>query len=482
MTGAIGSASSERRLLARVAIKGASLFANKLLAALFLFFLGRRLGVDAFGQYGFFLAFAAFFSVILDFGMPLAAAREVCRGEEGIETVRDLLPFKLFLLPACTVLAVAGAAALGLRGMALAWTAIAVVATGIGSLLEYIYALFRGIGRVEVESIGSVAQKVIFVGLGVAGVLAGYGIHGAIAALLVSQAAVFAVASVAARRRFALRLRVPLRRQRERLRFVRTMAFPVLVGQAFSLAYFRIDIVMLKAFHGDAEVGIFSAPHKLIEGFHLLPAAVFAALFARLASLAGGPREELDRYAERLWATLWSLAVAGLAMGVGWADIAMAITFGERFSASAPPLRWLSAAIALMYPNYLLTQLLIIRGKVTAYATIAGICAAANIAANIFLIPRFGATGAAAATAGTEALLCGLAMAALGFPRARTAWTRWLPSAALAATSYAIALTLRPVNGYVAAALSLGCGIAAVALGRPFRSLRADAPDGCPGD
>jgi len=467
---------SERGLLARVGLKGASLFANKLLSAFFFFFLGRRLGVDAFGRLAFFLGFAALFGVIIDFGLSIVAAREVRRGEEGTAAVRDLLPFEFLLLPACVALAVGGGAALGLRGMELVWTALAVTAIGIGSFIEFIFALFRGIGRVEVESIGSIAQKALFVALGIAAILAGYGITAAIAALLASEIALFAVAAVAARRRFGLRFFATLGRLRERLRFVLRMALPIFLAQAFSLLYFRIDIIMLKAFHGDGEVGIFSAPHKLIEGFHLLPAAVFAALFARLASLAGGPREDLDRYAGRLWAGLWSLAVAGLAMGLGWADIAMAITFGERFSASAPSLRWLSAAIAIMYPNYLLTQLLIVRGKVTAYAAIAGICAAANIAANIFLIPRFGATGAAAATAGTEALLCALAMAALGFPRTRAAWTRWLPSAALAAAALAIALALRPVNGYVAAVLSLGCGIAAVALGHPFRSLRADPP------
>ena len=67
-------------------------------------------------------------------------------------------------------------------------------------------------------------------------------------------------------------------------------ALPLWLATLFSLLYFKGDVVILKAFAGNAEVGAYSAAYKIFEGLMIVPSVVLAATFPPLARAKGDPR------------------------------------------------------------------------------------------------------------------------------------------------------------------------------------------------
>ena len=131
-----------------------------------------------------------------------------------------------------------------------------------------------------------------------------------------------------------------------------------------------------------------------------------AAIFPRLARLAetksDGPT---SGGAMRMLA---HAATAGVAFGIVFAPEVLTLFYGETFVDSAWAMRILLIALWCIYPNYLMTHLLIAHRRQKYYAKIAATCAGFNIVANAVLIPFFGMEGAAVATVFTEGLLFGL--------------------------------------------------------------------------
>ncbi len=84
----------------------------------------------------------------------------------------------------------------------------------------------------------------------------------------------------------------------------------------------------------------------------------------------------------------------------------MLIVFGEQYQYAGELLPLLLFAMLFILPNYILTQGTIALNKEIGYAKIAVTVALLNIVLNVWLIPDFGAMGAAWATIFSEGVLC----------------------------------------------------------------------------
>lgn len=81
------------------------------------------------------------------------------------------------------------------------------------------------------------------------------------------------------------------------------------------------------------------------------------------------------------------------------------LAYGDSYAAAAPLLSWLLVAFLFLAPNYVLTQAAVALGRERWYAVTVCIAAAVNVGLNFWLLPRFGALGAAWASIATEAVL-----------------------------------------------------------------------------
>ena len=69
-------------------------------------------------------------------------------------------------------------------------------------------------------------------------------------------------------------------------------ALPLWLATLLSLLYFKGDIVILKIFSTDAEIGAYSAAYKVFEGLMIVPAVVLAATFTPLARAKADPARQ----------------------------------------------------------------------------------------------------------------------------------------------------------------------------------------------
>ncbi|MGQ0644926.1 MAG: hypothetical protein ACT4O3_05495 [Elusimicrobiota bacterium] len=99
------------------------------------------------------------------------------------------------------------------------------------------------------------------------------------------------------------------------------------------------------------------------------------------------------------------LAVGGVIVLHGVAVWLPYFFLSTAFLESQNILKILSAALFFLYPNYLLSTALTLRGRQAYNAWVAASCVVFNVAANFYAIPRWGAVGAAWTTVATELLI-----------------------------------------------------------------------------
>lgn len=429
---------------------------NALLLA-FTVYAARALGVVDFGKYTFALAYGVLWAVFMDGGTSVVATREVSSERRLSKIVKAIFPCKLALSIAglVGVLGVAGLLRLDLELLVV--SGLVGVGVGANTFLRYSFAFFRGHAEIRFEAFHIVLQKVVLSGLGTAALLLHLGVVGVGAAYAVSFLAVAMLALAMIHRRYGVAL---IWRPQGCLPVVRGLlgqAFPIALVELFTQVYLRIGTVLLQAMQGLAAVGQYGAAYRLIEGLVLVPTAFMTALFPRLAWGARHDAEFLRREFHRGWRCLWLLGCVVLGQGWLWGDRIVPLIYGRAYGRTAPLLNVLMGALFVMHLNYLLTQTLVAVGKERRYALFVGICAAANVAFNLLLIPRFAAMGAAWATLLTEILLLGLCVAGLwGLAIEIPLWSSlgWLAAAVVLAGTLRYTATAHLGAAIVAAALA----------------------------
>lgn len=194
-----------------------------------------------------------------------------------------------------------------------------------------------------------------------------------------------------------------------RLSQVARGSFPFGVALFFQLVYYQSDVVMLKLLSTPAQAGYYNIAFVLVAATYILPTAVFQKFFLpKIHVWANQDPARLRRFSLR--ASI-GIGVAGfLVAAFYWitSDILVMFLFGEDYAASAPVLRILSLSIPAIFISYNFGAILMTRNNMKTKTYFMGIVALFNIVANLFMIPEFGAQGAATTTLMSAFLLLSL--------------------------------------------------------------------------
>ena len=171
-----------------------------------------------------------------------------------------------------------------------------------------------------------------------------------------------------------------------------------------TIFYFRSDIVMLEYFGGiKGEVGQYSAAYRILEGVILLATPVAQIAFRSLRLRQG--QKIFFNLLGRLVLFMLLVSIVISLIGAYFSKDFMLIVFGEEYYLAGKLLPLLLFAMLFILPNYILTQGAIAINKEISYAKIVVLVALLNIVLNLWLIPDFGARGAAWATIFSEGVL-----------------------------------------------------------------------------
>ncbi len=174
--------------------------------------------------------------------------------------------------------------------------------------------------------------------------------------------------------------------------------WPLLFSAVSAVLYMRIDAIMLGQLSNDYAVGIYGAATRISEIWYFIPMAVTSSLLpglVRLHEQCPSVFQERLTWIFRIFA-LGSFCVSAVVAFT--ADELVTLLYGQTYLESGPVLSlhiWASIAVfmGVASDRYLIIAQM---QKITLYRTLIGMLS--NIMLNYFLIPPYGALGAAWAT------------------------------------------------------------------------------------
>jgi len=176
------------------------------------------------------------------------------------------------------------------------------------------------------------------------------------------------------------------------------LAWPLILAGTLYTIYTRIDQIMLGDMIGDESVGIYAAAVKISEGWMFIPVVIATSFFP---AMLNARKNDYTLYLKRTQHLLNLMALMGIMAGIGITLLAspfVSLAFGSGYAESSTVLIihiWggiFTAMSAIAYRYFIAEGL----QKSSFYRGLSGLIV--NIVLNYFLIPIYGAIGAAVAT------------------------------------------------------------------------------------
>jgi O-antigen/teichoic acid export membrane protein len=437
-------------------------------------FMGRDLGVSAYGLYGFAVAVGTIVVPLADLGVTPYVSREVARDRaRGEERSVHLLRVKTRMALAALAMSVAAAALLSSQPSNAAAVVVVLASMLADGVSAFAYGYFQGREQMGFEARATALAALARGSGGIVCVLA----FGALLPVLAWMLAVSAIQLAVALRRFTAtvdlaRVRRAAATARVSWRRVGALGSTTL----FALVYLQADSVIIGVVYDKYEVGLYTAAYALTAGLQIIPWQVAVALapaFARShVSDPAGFRETWHRGLRLVLMISLPFALVTCLL----AGEVMNLIFGPSFAGGATALAILVWSSPVWATNMVVAGALRGARRDGWLAMTTGLGVVLNLSLNVWAIPTFGIDGAAAVTVGTE--LAVLIVQGWLVLRARIAPIPRLPYVRLALALLAlgaVALATAEVEVILAAIVAL-CAYAATLLATgavPRSELRA---------
>jgi O-antigen/teichoic acid export membrane protein len=422
--------------------------------------LARGLGQGEFGRYVVAVSIASLLGVLVELGTGGYLVREAAREPRRLGSITGLV---LFLRAALGIAAVAAAVVVPpLLGydretwFAIAlFTAAAVMRALAATFLSALQALerLRDVAAVQ-------AQQALVTAFAVIAVIAAGG------ELLAVSWAFLAVAAACVpwswrRLRAVWRDPVEFRLRNARGALAVVASFSAVVLFSTSITY--VDSLLVNAFEGDDETGLYGAAYRILLALYFIP-IVYSTAFARsLSHLASANRTAFMWLYSR---GVCHMAVVALPMalyGLVGSHLLLEAVYGEPYGDADGALALFLLSGVFTFPAWVASTTAYAAGAERRIVAIVAASLTFNVAANLLAIPAWGIEGAAAVNVATEALTFALLLFVLERAGVRLEWFAALgkpliaivPAAIVVLGVPAVPLAVRLVFGSAAYVVAL---------------------------
>ena len=193
------------------------------------------------------------------------------------------------------------------------------------------------------------------------------------------------------------------------MRAVLRLSAPLAIHSGLLLLSPRVEYLVVAAFLGDREKGLFLAALQVFWFLGMVPSAIAAGAMPSLTREAMAGRGPVRQRTAGLLAALAAPAAVGLALV---APALVATVFGADYLPAAPWLRVLAAGVPALFLNALATAALVAAGRAAVLPRITAVRVGVAFAVALVAVPRFGVPGAAAGLVAAEWLLLALGVRA----------------------------------------------------------------------
>ncbi len=362
--------------------------------------IARALDPNGFGIYAFLTTVVAILGILSDFGLGMLATRAVARNPAQAgrylahtQLLRLILGIVAYALLLLLVLATPGYE--GARLPALLFGISIFTLSGINGF----NAILNGREEIHLSSLMSALVPLMTLAIGLVLFSGGADLVRAVIPTLIAGGLVLTAQGVLFRKK---RIFFGERIERETLLDIFRQSTPLFIMSILTTLNVCLDTVLLRYMTDEATVGIYNASYKLVLALTILPVSLSEAAFPvwSRALRAAGSASELS-----LGVVLRLLLFVGLPISIAISITAaplIRLLFGEPYLGSIPVLRIHAWTLLFMFINAPLSFRLVAAGKMRQLNITFASVVTINLAANLLLIPIYGAAGAAVATLGSE--------------------------------------------------------------------------------
>ena len=368
----------------------------------------RVLGPIGTGRYGWAITVWLLANTITDFGLGILVTREVSRDRTQANRYLTNTAILRLLLWAASLLPVAALTAIYFAFFDLTLDtagALALLMIGMlpSSLAASLAFLFNAYEKFEYRIAVDFTTRLLAVALGVIVLVAGYGYVGLSTVSIITNISTLAMFYCLVRTTLFAPRWEP---DRALVRWMFFESFPLMLNNLLSSLFFRIDILILKPFKGDAVVGYYQTAYKFIDALNFIPSNFTLAIFPVLSRMAANAKDAMLRaYILSLKMLLW----IAMPLTVGTIFIARELILifgGEAYLPnSAIALQVLIWFLPFSFINSVTHYVLIALGQQRFLTKAFVIGVTFNIIANLIAIPPLSYVGASLVTIFSEMVL-----------------------------------------------------------------------------
>lgn len=387
----------KRRIAKNTTALLATRIINQIAGFILVVYATRRLGVTDFGTYSFVVAFYLVFELISFFGLSNFLPREIGRRRE--EAGRYFIHAgALVAAVALLLIGIMNGVAYGYKlsadaHLAVVICSLALLPAALGAAAE---ATFIGIEKAEFITLLTFVKRLLVTALSVVALYLGRGVLG----LIIVRAAVEFVSAALTVPLCLWQTRTPGITAKWDWPFARALlkgAAPFAGLAVLASIYWRIDVLLLQKLAGAAEVGIYSASYRLMFLLTLVPESFMNAVYPNLARLWHEDKSRFSQVAERALRYMAALALPAAAGAFVLSRGVVLLIYEQDFARSVEVFSVLIFAIIPIYLNNVFYRSLFAAERQFQSIIILVVNIIVFAGAGLWLIPRWGATGAAAA-------------------------------------------------------------------------------------
>jgi O-antigen/teichoic acid export membrane protein len=371
----------------------AAQIASTLFTMAFTVYAARVLLVEGFGKYALVMSYFNLFLSLAGTGLAIMLTREIAK---RVEWTSHYLSTAFVLV---SVL-VAGFAALSVllgklfhyapdTETAMYLAVVALLPAGACDLLE---AAFIGFEHAEYVTYGTILENVLRTTLSLIALFTGQGLLVLFLILILSRTAMITFYLLAMNRRVAR-----VHWHFDGAFFIQLVRdWRVFAAENWlSTLFLSLGVVILSFFYSERAVGPYAAADRTVSPLGLFAGSYTNAIFPYLSRSWGESPPHFYRVAQQSIKYMLVLVLPGAIFFGLFSDVIIRLLYTNAYAESVPILRVLIWVLVLRFTNPFLSFTLFASGRQTKSLTVAAITFGVYLAAALWMIPMWGAVGAA---------------------------------------------------------------------------------------
>jgi O-antigen/teichoic acid export membrane protein len=343
--------------------------------------------------------FAMTFTAMLPFyyGIPSLLAREVARRpDESRKWVEAGNLIALLAGGLFTGLFLVGTHVVGASSQTAFALPIAAAGMAFDGVARVEFAAFWAWERMQLETIATVLQEVVFVGATAVVLASGGGVRGAILAFTGSRLLGALAGWVVVSRHLGAPA-IP-RAHFAFLRETTRRSTPFAVNDTLTLTYMRADSVMLGIFQGPVAVGLYQAGTNLVLYLNVLARCINHALYPRMSKAWPCRRGDFGRLRDASFRVIGVISMPIAVASLLLAPEIFRFLYGRRFDPAVLTYQLLVLVIPVRMLSHTFSLALAAMDRQARRTVAVATAAAVNVGLNLYFIPRWSYLGAGITT------------------------------------------------------------------------------------